>query len=51
MKRDDTLWKAILEDLFDDFLVFFFKEDAKLFDLDRGFEFLDKGATRIKFLN
>ena len=47
MKRDDTLWKAILEDLFDDFLVFFFKEDAKLFDLDRGFEFLDKELEQL----
>ncbi len=47
MKRDDTLWKAILEDLFDDFLVFFFKEEAKLFDLGRGFEFLDKKLEQL----
>ncbi len=26
MKRDDTLWKGILEDLFDDFLRFFYPE-------------------------
>jgi len=42
MKRDDSLWKAILEDVFDDFLKFFFKEDARLFDFEKGFVFLDK---------
>lgn len=42
MKRDDSLWKAILEDLFDDFLRFFFADADELFDFDRGFEFLDK---------
>ena len=47
MKRDDTLWKAILEDLFDDFLRFFFEEEAELFDLERGFEFLDKELEQL----
>jgi len=42
MKRDDTLWKGILEDLFDDFLRFFVKNAVKKFDFKRGFEFLDK---------
>ncbi len=42
MKRDDTLWKAILEDLFDDFLRFFYENADDLFDINRGFEFLDK---------
>jgi predicted transposase/invertase (TIGR01784 family) len=42
MKRDDLLWKAILEDIFDDFLRFFYKEAEHLFDISRGFEFLDK---------
>lgn len=42
MKRDDSLWKAILEDLFDDFLHFFFSNADELFDIERGFEFLDK---------
>ena len=47
MKRDDTLWKAILEDVFDDFLVFFFEKKAELFDLKRGFEFLDKELEQL----
>jgi predicted transposase YdaD len=42
MKRDDTLWKAILEDVFDDFLTFFYPNDGELFDFSKGFEFLDK---------
>jgi len=42
MKRDDSLWKAILEDVFDDFLRFFYQDADTLFDVDRGFEFLDK---------
>ena len=47
MKRDDSLWKAILEDVFDDFLVFFFKKDAHLFDFDKGFVFLDKELEQL----
>ena len=42
MKRDDTLWKGILEDLFDDFLRFFYPNADEIFDMSRGFEFLDK---------
>jgi len=42
MKRDDLLWKAILEDVFDDFLSFFYQEAHQIFDISRGFEFLDK---------
>ncbi len=42
MKRDDTLWKGILEDLFDDFLRFIYPNADEIFDMARGFEFLDK---------
>jgi predicted transposase/invertase (TIGR01784 family) len=42
MKRDDTLWKAILENVFDDFLRFLFKNADKVLDIDKGFQFLDK---------
>ena len=42
MKRDDTLWKGILEDLFDDFLRFIYPDADNLFDMARGFDFLDK---------
>ena len=42
MKQDDTLWKGILENIFDDFLRFFFKDAERLFDISKGFQFLDK---------
>ncbi len=42
MKRDDTLWKGILEDIFDDFLRFMYPNADEIFDIGRGFEFLDK---------
>lgn len=47
MKRDDTLWKGILENLFDDFLRFLFKDADNLFDMRKGFQFLDKELEQI----
>jgi len=47
MKRNDLLWKGVLEDLFDDFLRFFYPEADKLFDLNKGFEYLDKELDQL----
>lgn len=47
MKRDDSLWKAILEDVFDDFLRFFFPNADDLFDLSKGVEYLDKELEQL----
>jgi len=47
MKQDDTLWKSLLEDIFDDFFLFFFEDYKEKFDLDRGFEFLDKELEQL----
>ena len=47
MKRNDILWKAALEDLFDDFLRFFYPQADELFDLDRKFEYLDKELDQL----
>lgn len=47
MKRNDILWKSILEDIFDDFLKFFFADAEELFDLERGFEYLDKELDQL----
>lgn len=47
MKRDDTLWKSILEDVFDDFLLFFHPQADSVFDLTKGFEFLDKELEQL----
>jgi hypothetical protein len=47
MKRDDALWKGILEDLFDDFLRFFIPDADEIFDMNRPFEFLDKELEQL----
>jgi hypothetical protein len=47
MKRNDILWKSMLEDIFDDFLRFFFVNAEELFDLERGFEYLDKELEQL----
>jgi len=47
MKQDDLLWKAVLEDVFDDFLLFIFKEKTALLDLEKGFDFLDKELDQL----
>ena len=47
LKRDDTLWKGILENLSEDFLRFFFKDADELFDMEKGFQFLDKELEQI----
>jgi predicted transposase/invertase (TIGR01784 family) len=47
MKRDDSLWKGILENVFDDFLLFIFKNAANILDLEKGFQFLDKELAQL----
>lgn len=41
------LWKSILEEVFDDFLKFFFPNAETLFDLEKGFEYLDKELEQV----
>lgn len=47
MKRDDALWKALIEDLSDDFLKFFFPNAEEIFDFNRKISFLDKELEQI----
>ncbi|KQS33358.1 hypothetical protein [Dyadobacter sp. Leaf189] len=47
MYTNDILWKSILEDTFEDFLVFFFPESHSLFDFSKGFEYLDKELEQL----
>jgi len=47
MKRDDILWKAALEDLFDDFLRFFFPNAEEIFDFSKKFQYLDKELEQL----
>lgn len=46
-RPDDSLWKAIIEDVFDDFLRFFFHQADELFAMEKGFEFLDKELEQL----
>lgn len=47
MKKDDSLWKGILEDVFPYFLYFFFPDADKIFDLNKGIVFLDKELNEL----
>jgi len=46
-RKNDQLWKNILEDVFDDLLRFVFPEADKVFDMQRGFEYLDKELNEL----
>lgn len=45
--RNDILWKGVIEEISDDFLRFFFPDAETIFDLERGFEFLDKELEQL----
>jgi hypothetical protein len=47
MKRDDALWKGLIEDLADDFLKFFFSNAEEILDLNRKITFLDKELEQL----
>jgi predicted transposase YdaD len=47
MKRDDYLWKGILEDVFDDFLRFMHPDADEIFDFGKGITFLDKELEQL----
>jgi predicted transposase/invertase (TIGR01784 family) len=47
MKRNDSLWKGILEDIFDDFLRYFIEDADDIFDFSKQFEFLDKELDQL----
>ena len=42
MTKDDSLWKSLLEDVFDDLLRYLYPDADEIFDIERGFDFLDK---------
>jgi predicted transposase/invertase (TIGR01784 family) len=46
-RRDDALWKSILEDIFEDFLRFFVPGAEEIFDFSKKFSFLDKEFDRM----
>jgi hypothetical protein len=47
MHRNDTLWKGIVEDFFDDILRFFIDDADVLFDLDKPFVVMDNELPTI----
>ena len=46
-RKDDILWKGVLEDVFDDFLKFFDPEAEQFYDFNKKFEFLDKELEQV----
>jgi hypothetical protein len=46
-RRNDILWKTILEEVFDDLLRFLYTDADMAYDMDRGFEFLDNELAEI----
>ncbi|MDR0794042.1 MAG: hypothetical protein LBE82_12095, partial [Chitinophagaceae bacterium] len=47
MNLYDTLWKGLLEDIFDDFLRFFFPQADEIFDFKKEPQFLDKELEQL----
>lgn len=47
MMRNDILWKGIIQDLFDDFIRFFYADAIETFDLSKECQFLDKEMEQI----
>ncbi|WP_276088235.1 hypothetical protein [Pedobacter sp. JY14-1] len=47
IRRNDLLYKGILEDLFDDFLRFMIPNADERIDMQRGFEFLNKELEQL----
>jgi predicted transposase YdaD len=41
-RKDDILWKVVMEEVFEDLLRFVFTDADQVYDIERGFEFLDK---------
>jgi hypothetical protein len=46
-RKNDILWKVVLEEVFDDLLRFIFPDADQVYDMERGFEFLDKELAEL----
>jgi predicted transposase/invertase (TIGR01784 family) len=46
-RKNDILLKSAFEEAFPDLLRFFFKEADSIFDIERGFEFMDKELSEL----
>ena len=43
----DLLWKAIIQELFEDFMAYFYPKTVEQIDFSKGYEFLDKELAKI----
>jgi predicted transposase YdaD len=46
-RKSDILWKVIIEKVFADLLRFIYKDADQVYDMDRGFEYLDKELAEL----
>src|SRR6187402_72280 len=46
-RKSDILWKVIMEEIFDDLLRFIMHDADEEYDIERGFEFLDKELSEM----
>jgi hypothetical protein len=46
-RKSDILWKVIMEEVFEDLLRFIFPDADQAYNLERGFEFLDKELAEL----
>jgi hypothetical protein len=46
-RKSDILWKTIIEEVFADLLRFIYPDADQKYDMDRGFEFLDKELAEL----
>src|ERR1700761_3426666 len=46
-RKSDILWKVILEEVFADLLRFIYPDADQVYDMERGFEFLDKELAEL----
>jgi hypothetical protein len=46
-RKSDILWKVVMEEVFDDLLRFIYPDADQLYDMERGFEFLEKELSEM----
>jgi hypothetical protein len=46
-RKNDILWKVVLEEVFDDLLRFLYEDADLVYNMDQGFQFLDKELAEL----
>jgi hypothetical protein len=46
-RKNDILWKVVIEEVFDDLLRFVYPDADRVYNMERGFEFLDKELAEL----